>query len=242
MGDDLVWTFDIGWTAAGVCSDGDYVYAMQDHLDKVWKLNRNTGNVVDTFHIPGAATGFYGGLVCIPGRLYYGEGLTGLVRIYDLATNQQIGSFQHVDYIQNVSFDGQIMYISANNSTVYRYQLLNGNLYGEPLKLQPGARLVLGVNDALQTNGEVAVQYVYDDFILGNEDDEVLLTTPDGTLIDAVHYTNDGYPDLPGHSLSLSPLAETAGGNDEASNWCSAENELASGDHGTPGELNPGCP
>lgn len=242
MGNTLVWEFDIGWTAAGVCSDGEFVYAMQDHLDKVWKLNPDTGAVVETFHIPGAATGFYGALICVPGRLYYGEGLSGLFRVYDLATNQQIGSFQNPEPAQNASFDGRVLYVSANNTTVHRYQLLSGNLYGEPLELGPGEKLVLAASADDTENGGFVPGYVWSDFVLGNDDDEIILRAPDGAVVDSVSYTAGEFPNQAGRSLSLAPESLDAESNDSPDAWCAAATPMASGDFGTPGGLNPGCP
>ena len=240
-GEPQTWEFDIGWTAAGVCYENGTVYAMQDHLDKVWLLDPATGAHKGTVHIPGAATGFYGALICTPGRLYYGEGLTGLFRYYDLATQQQIGTFQNPAANQNAAFDGKVLYVSANNSTVYRYQLVTANLYGEPLVVQPGQTVVLGINSDPDANGGIAVQYQYDGFLLGNGDDEVVLRAPGGAVIDQVNYTDEWFPDVAGSSLSLSAHSTGAALNDDAANWCASSAVMDSGDHASPGAPNPYC-
>ena len=198
--------------------------------------------MVETFHIPGAATGFYGALICVPGRLYYGEGLSGLFRVYDLATNQQIGSFQNPEPAQNASFDGRVLYVSANNTTVHRYQLLSGNLYGEPLELGPGEKLVLAASADDTENGGFVPGYVWSDFVLGNDDDEIILRAPDGAVVDSVSYTAGEFPNQAGRSLSLAPESLDAESNDSPDAWCAAATPMASGDFGTPGGLNPGCP
>ena len=128
MGSSQVWERYISGTAGAVCSDGSYVYAMQHSGSTVWKLNRDTGEIIETFTLPNIPGNIAGGLVCLPGRLYYAAE-NGQVRIYDTSSKQQVGSFDVGSSVSNMSFDGQIMYSSPNNSTVTRWKLLDGNFY-----------------------------------------------------------------------------------------------------------------
>lgn len=126
-GAQQLWEVNVGSTAGGVCHDGEYVYAMRNSGATVWKIHPTTGQVLSTFDLPSIPNGIHGGLACIYGRLYYGVGST--VYMYDLANKQQVGTFGVAATIYNLAFDGSVMYISANSSTVHRYQLVNGNVY-----------------------------------------------------------------------------------------------------------------
>ncbi len=126
-GSDQIWEYGLGTTAGAICSDENYAYAMRHGGDTVWKLNKDTGQLAETFSLPGANS-ITGGLVCTPGRFYYGTD-SGTVRIYDANSHQQIGSFNVGTGIANMAFDGRVMYVSPNSSTVTRYQLTEGNIY-----------------------------------------------------------------------------------------------------------------
>ena len=123
-----IWEFHLGSTAGGICTDGTYVYAMRESGNTVWKLNKANGQQIEQFTLPNVPNNLYGGLVCTPGRLYYGRS-DGSVRIYDLNTKTELGSFNVGSGISNMSFDGQVMYTSPNSSTVTRYKLVEGNTY-----------------------------------------------------------------------------------------------------------------
>jgi hypothetical protein len=104
-----------------------------------------------------------------------------------------------------------------------------------------GAYAVLARDGDLETNGGMAVDYVYggpDDFFLGNSPDEVVLE--DGTgIVDHVAY--DPSIAIRGHSLQLSS-DQLAADNDNMSLWCESNDDtLADGDFGTPGAANGMC-
>ena len=122
-----IWEYSLGSTANAVCADDTYVYAMRSSGNDVWKLNKTTGQHVQTFSISNTGS-INGGLLCAPGRLYYGRS-DGTVYIHDSSTHQQLGSFTAGTNIHNMSFDGQVMYVSPNSSTVSRIQLVDGNIY-----------------------------------------------------------------------------------------------------------------
>jgi hypothetical protein len=126
-GSNQIWEYHIGGTANAVCADEDYVYAMRSSGNDVWKLNKTTGQHVQTFSISNTSN-INGGLLCAPGRLYYGR-TDGTVYYHDSSSHQQLGSFSAGTDIHNMSFDGQIMYVSPNSSTVSRIQLIKGNIY-----------------------------------------------------------------------------------------------------------------
>ncbi len=126
-----MWQHSIGADAGGVCTDGTYVYAMRNGSNTVYKLNRANGAEIETFSLPNISGTLYGGLLCIPGRLYFGNTGSNL-NYYHLATKQLIGNFTTGSGVHNLSFDGQFMYTSPNSSDVKRFKLLEGNSF-EPV-------------------------------------------------------------------------------------------------------------
>ena len=126
-GSNQIWEYSMGTTAGAICSDANYAYAMRNSGDTVWKLNKATGQLVDTFSLPGAS-GTQGGLICTPGRFYYTDS-GGSARYYDANSHQQLGTFSFGTSANNVSFDGSVIYVSPNSSNVTRYQIVDGNIY-----------------------------------------------------------------------------------------------------------------
>ena len=123
-----IWAKNIGGTAGGICTDGQDVYAMRNGDAIVYKLNPANGAELGTFNLPNVTGSCYGSLICLEGRLYRGN-TAGNVNIYNLSTKQQIGSFSTNAGIENMSFDGQHMLSSPNNSNVKRFKLVEGNAY-----------------------------------------------------------------------------------------------------------------
>ncbi len=108
---------------------------------------------------------------------------------------------------------------------------------GGPLTIAPGEYLVLGINDTTTVNGGVNVDYVYDNFLLSNSSDEVVLIYSDGiTEVDRVNYDNGAtFPDPSGASMELrNPNYD----NNDGSNWDAATTTFGDGDKGTPGARN----
>jgi hypothetical protein len=112
------------------------------------------------------------------------------------------------------------------------------------LPIEPGAFLVFARNGDIQANGGVNADYVWENFSLGNSDDEVILTL-NGVMVDTVAY--DGgplFPDPAGASMQLDPAHFSATDNDVGEYWCKAVVPIAEGDPmdlGTPGAANPPC-
>ena len=72
------------------------------------------------------------------------------------------------------------------------------------LELSPGAFLVLGNNADSATNGGLAVGYQYDNFALDDSDDEVLIISSSGEVVDSVSYDRGAtFPDPNGASMAL---------------------------------------
>jgi len=110
-----------------------------------------------------------------------------------------------------------------------------------PVVVPSHGYLVLGINSDMASNGGVLVGYVYDNFLLGNSSDEVILSSK-GLVSDQVKYDGGpAFPDPKGASMSLSPSKLNATANDQGSNWCLSKSKLPGGDYGTPFMPNDPC-
>ena len=101
------------------------------------------------------------------------------------------------------------------------------------LIIESGEYIVLGSNSDYNSNGFISVDYEYNNFTLSNLWDEIILSHPSGLIIDQIAYDNGlTFPDENGRSMSLiSPSLDNSSGE----NWSASQNELDSGDYGTPG-------
>ena len=104
------------------------------------------------------------------------------------------------------------------------------------LIIQPNDFLTLGISNDMLINGNVIIDYVYNNFTLSNLWDEVILMHPSGIIIDEVYYDNGTtFPDENGKSMMLlNPSADNSMGE----NWSSSTIQYGAGDYGTPGENN----
>ena len=120
-------------------------------------------------------------------------------------------------------------------------------IFAEGGVVVPGeSYFVLGRSGDEEINGGVSVDYVYggvegETFNLGNNDDEIILKSGSDVIDEVWYDSGDLFPDVAGRSLSLSPDAFDAEGNNDGANWCAAVDAYGSGDFGTPGATNPSC-
>ncbi|MBW1811557.1 MAG: IPT/TIG domain-containing protein, partial [Deltaproteobacteria bacterium] len=111
--------------------------------------------------------------------------------------------------------------------------------------IAPGESAVFCINGVFGDNGGVECDYDFDNFQLGNADDEIILSL-DSFEIDRVAYDGGAtFPDPVGESMIVDLNAYNATDNDVGGNWCAtphnAAYQLPDGDYGTPGEFNPTC-
>jgi hypothetical protein len=116
---------------------------------------------------------------------------------------------------------------------------------GANVVVAPGETAVLCRNANPAQNGGVVCDFGYDDFILAQNGDEIILSLA-GVEIDRVEYGGAGWkPVLSAISWSLNPEAFGMDANDVPDNWCytpqTPENKLPAGDWGSPGADNPKC-
>lgn len=114
---------------------------------------------------------------------------------------------------------------------------------GAGILVPPRGYLVLGREIDPQFNGGVPVQAVVTGFFLGNGADEIILSRPAGTLVDALNYEASGaWVDPVGASLQLSNRWLAVNWNDWGEHWCQSMTPWAAGDLGSPGSSNFMCP
>ena len=107
---------------------------------------------------------------------------------------------------------------------------------GGPLTIAPYGYMILGIKKDTSINGNVAVDYQYNSFSLGNSDDEVILTLNNGTTVDSVAY--DGGPNWP--DPTGASMVFTGNASDDNSDYNFWSTSLlawpgSAGDFGSPG-------
>ncbi|MFH2139147.1 MAG: lamin tail domain-containing protein [Candidatus Omnitrophota bacterium] len=114
------------------------------------------------------------------------------------------------------------------------HQINNGSVLVIPAK----GFLVLGRNGNTEENGGYAPGYVYNDFVLSNTEDEIILENSYGVEISRVEYINDYWPVYSGRSMAFT--GQGLLNNPES--WIATspmpENMYGDGDFGTPGTQN----
>ena len=113
------------------------------------------------------------------------------------------------------------------------------------LVVAPNSYVVICADTDFWNNGGVNCQghFLYQSFgggfSLSNADDEVILRSATGAVIDMFAYVNNFA--VVGASLGLKPSAANMYSNDNASNWCDQWGFLPQGDYGNPGQMNDSC-
>ncbi len=116
---------------------------------------------------------------------------------------------------------------------------------GNSLTVAPGDYIVICANPLQAENGGIDCQgdYLYQSygggFALSNADDEVLLLSSGGQVIDRFAY-GDGFATT-GASMGVDPAACDASANDSWQSWCAQRSAISGGDEGTPGRENDSC-
>ena len=113
----------------------------------------------------------------------------------------------------------------------------DNHLINDEIIIYSGQYFVFGKNADIASNGGVNVDYEYSGFILGNNDDEIVIISSGGfTEIDRVEYDGgQSWPDPTGASMTLLSLASD---NNIGFNWQISDTAYGEGDLGTPGEGN----
>ncbi len=107
-----------------------------------------------------------------------------------------------------------------------------------------GERAVFAADSDFDENGGIIPDFEFYFLDLSNSEDELLLVSPLGEVVDAVRWDTDAdFPGQEGGSLSLDPLQEDAASNDAGASWCIAlSGAYGLGDEaGTPGAPNGSC-
>jgi hypothetical protein len=114
-----------------------------------------------------------------------------------------------------------------------------------PIVVEPHDYVVLCADTDPSTNGGIPCDggFVRDStgngLALANGPDEVVLSKPDGTEIDWLHYDETWYE--PALATGLDPAFLDFGANDDVTHWCSERTIMPNGETGTPGAANDPC-
>jgi len=121
--------------------------------------------------------------------------------------------------------------ILKDNNSDYHTVVSDGGVL-----INPGEFVVLGREGDIDLNGGVELNYVYNNFNLGNTWDQIIIQHPTGLIIDEISYDNgETFPDPTGASMILvDPLAD----NEQGENWVSSTQSYGDGDFGSPGSSN----
>lgn len=140
-GSSTVWSYNIGGHAGGVAADANYVYAMRYDTNIVYRLNKSTGALVNTFTLDAISGGgahggiyMYGGLAVVGDYLIRGNG-NGVIEYFNLTTGNRLGSFSTGSYIYGSAFDGTNYYVHQNGSTHQVYTIATNLPIPEPASL-----------------------------------------------------------------------------------------------------------
>tara|TARA_B100000214_G_scaffold332326_1_gene273792 strand:- start:892 stop:2463 length:1572 start_codon:yes stop_codon:yes gene_type:complete len=158
---------------------------------------------------------------------------TGIV-INEIMNNPQSVSDSFGEWIEitNISSSRQSLNGLILSDSSSDYHIINDL----QLEIDPNDFIVLGRSENFSLNGGVNVDYVYSDFSLSNNFDEVILYHPSGAVVDQVAYDNGlTFPDEAGISMMLE---STDLDNNLGSNWSLSSSIMPGGDYGTPGSQN----
>ncbi len=120
----------------------------------------------------------------------------------------------------------------------------NGQMFvvgdNQTMMIPPGSYFVFGQSDDENENGGIPVDYVYSDFGLDDEQDEIILVAGE-VVVDRVAYDNS-FPAIVGRTISLDSRYLDEDANNSPQRWCSASAIITDKeDYGTPAQENPFC-
>jgi hypothetical protein len=114
---------------------------------------------------------------------------------------------------------------------------------GSPMIVPTRGHLVIAREVSPLFNGGIFGALEYVGMTLANSADEIVLSRPDGTVVDEVVYLDGpAWPDQPGLSIELRQDRLGKRWNDLVIHWCYADTIFGLGDSGSPGDFNGYCP
>ena len=166
----------------------------------------------------------------------------GDIAISELMVNPEAVHDKFGEYIELANLTPA--YITLEGLTV-----TDNNLDGITLPaliIEPHGLLVLCASDSTWDNGGVSCDHDYDydslgyGFAMSNDEDEVILTKPNGKELDRVVWKDAGWA-VAGASMGVDPDSLNVDDNDALSDWCDQWGYLPGGDSGSPGQENDWC-
>ena len=172
----------------------------------------------------------------IPAHLFYYPRLDpspvviNEIMLNPLSVGDELGEWIEIYNNSEEIIDLQNWYIQDAETDLHIIQ--------ESLILSPGDFMVLGINANETVNGGVGVDYQYSNFYLDNSEDEIMILSPAGVLMDSLAYNEDlFFPNLEGSAMALlnANMENSCGFN-----WRQATSSFGNGDLGSPGQDNSG--
>ena len=139
----IKWNYYHGYYMGGIACDTKNCFVMRHNNSTVWVLDRNTGGVERSYGLSGwAGSTLYGGLAVIGDSLIRGSS-GNYIRTFNKFTGAARGiSFRAAVPVYNMAFRNGQMCVSANNSSVYCYDMTDQTgkdtplLYGDSSSVQ----------------------------------------------------------------------------------------------------------
>ena len=108
----------------------------------------------------------------------------------------------------------------------------------EHVIINPNEYIVLGSSSSTEQNGNIDIDYQYENFNLSNLWDEIIILHSTNIVLDEVIYSSQSFPSIEGKSMMLiKPDLD----NSLSTNWIESSQEIGNGDFGTPGSSNNDC-
>ena len=171
-----------------------------------------------------------------PGAVAYGEILITEIMANPSALSDTEGEwfeiYNNSDHVINL----QNLILGRDDANIHTIT--------DPIELAPSAYLVLSRTD-LSTS--VSNEYVYGSDITLSNTGAILSIYNEGTeaepgaLIFALDYSEAGFPEGTGASVTLNPVLLNSSDALLGSSWCTSTSAYSTGDLGTPGAMNDAC-
>ncbi len=144
------------------------------------------------------------------------------------------------EWVEVLNASGQIL--SLSSCTFSDDNEKHETVIDYPDEVEPGERLIFGIDRKDDSSQNVAPDWTWGDFNLANDEDGVRLICND-ILIDEVYYSTDEFPFTltEGISFSLCAEYENSEDNDDLRHWYASTTQMENQDYASPREQGKSC-
>ncbi|MFT7150200.1 MAG: hypothetical protein ACI82Q_002065, partial [Nonlabens sp.] len=139
-GSSTIWSYDIGTTASGVSTYGDYVYAKGHGGNLIYVLDKQNGQLQNTISLNGVSNmNIQGSFAVVNETMYIGgyansgtsnNNSWNYIHQFDLQGNYLGSTYTSYPTYYGWSFDGEVLWISNYNSGHLGFKISDGFAYG----------------------------------------------------------------------------------------------------------------